>query len=67
MILGESPKILFDLVMARFENDYNPTIYDASCKVKEVGLDRELKRFSKLRIFSDPLHSDNHKSCTENF
>ena len=36
MITGESPSMLFDLVMTRFEDTYNPhIIYDASCLAKE--------------------------------
>ena len=32
MMSGESPAMLFDLIMTRFENDYNPyIIFDASC------------------------------------
>ena len=43
MLSGESPDMLFDLVMTRFEQSYNPyIIYDASCRVKEYGLSREL-------------------------
>ena len=35
MVTGESPKMLFDIIMTRFEEDYNPIIiYDASCKVE---------------------------------
>ena len=56
MVTGESPKILFDIIMTRFEEDYNPTIiYDASCLEKEVGMDREPEWFSELRIVSDPF------------
>ena len=34
MVEGESPRIIFDMVMTRFEEWYNPRIiYDASCKV----------------------------------
>ena len=30
MLTGESPKMLFDIIMTRFEEDYNPQIiYDA--------------------------------------
>ena len=42
MVTGESPIILFDVIMTWFEEDYNPTIiYDASCLEKEVEMDRE--------------------------
>ena len=42
MVSGESPKILFDIIMTCFEEDYNPNIiYDASCVAKEVGIERE--------------------------
>ena len=38
----------FDLVMTRFESDYNSTnIYDASFRCKEMGLNREPGRFLK--------------------
>ena len=68
MITGESPKILFDIIMTRFEQDYNPTIiYNASCKAKEVGMAREPDRFMNLKIVSDPLHSANHTSCSDSF
>ena len=57
MLSGESPEMLFDLIMTRFEPGYNPhIIYDASCRAKEYGLSRELKRFmsilKKHRLFS---------------
>ena len=36
MLSDESPSMLFDLVMTRFEANYNPhLIYDASCLAKE--------------------------------
>ena len=35
MLSGESPSMLFNLVMTRFERDYNPhIIYDATCIAK---------------------------------
>ena len=56
MLSGESPEMLFDLVMTRFEPGYNPhIIYDASCRVKEYGLSR------------DSFHEVNHTSCSEAF
>ena len=43
MISGESPAMLFDLVMTRFEATYNPhLIYDASCLAKEYSYNRAL-------------------------
>ena len=34
--------MLFDIIMTRFEPNYNPNIiYDASCKVKEYGLNEQ--------------------------
>ena len=37
MLSGESPRMLFDIIMTRFEADYNPKIiYDASCKVQSI-------------------------------
>ena len=54
--------------MTRFEDDYSPTIiYDASCRVKEYGLNREPARFSLLRFATDPLHCDNHTTCSQAF
>ena len=68
IIQGESPRIIFDLIMTRFEEDYSPNIvYDASCRIKEYGLNREPARFSKFRFVTDPLHIDNHTSCSETF
>ena len=68
MIQGESPRIIFDIIMTRFEDDYSPTIiYDASCRVKEYGLNREPARFSSLRFATDPLHCDNHTTCSQAF
>ena len=56
MLSGESPSMLFDLVMTRFEDSYNPTIiFDASCLAKEYGLNRKLRRFMKIKICSDRL------------
>lgn len=57
--------MLFDLVMTRFEHNYNPhIIYDASCIAKEFGYNRELRRFMQLSITSDRFHEVNHKSCS---
>ena len=68
MVTGESPRMLFDLVMNRFEENYNPTmIYAAACRAKEVGMNREPQRFSRLRLTSDPLHNDNHTTCASSF
>ena len=55
-------------MMTMFESDYNPEIiYDASCRVKEYGLNRELKRFMSIRITTDEFHQVNHKSCSATF
>ena len=68
MLSGESPAMLFDLVMTRFEHNYNPhIIYDASCIAKEFGYNRELRRFMQLSITSDRFHKINHKSCSNSF
>ena len=68
MVRGESPRIIFDLIMTRFEPEYNPTIiYDASCRAKEMGLNREPGRFLEIKFASDPLHIDNHTTCSASF
>ena len=68
MIQGESPRIIFDLVTTRFDDWYNPNIiYDASCRVKEMGLNREPERFMNILITSDPLHIGNHTTCSDAF
>ena len=60
--------MLFDLVMTRFERGYNPQIiYDASCKINEYGLSRELKRFMSIQITTDRFHEANHSTCSEAF
>ena len=57
--------MLFDLIMTRFENDYNPhIIYDASCLAKEYGYNRELRRFMKLTITTDRFHQCKHSTCS---
>lgn len=68
MLSGESPEMLFDIIMTRFEDDYNPNIiYDASCKLKEYGLNRELARFLNIQITTDRFHECNHTTCTDSF
>ena len=68
MIQGENTLIIFDIIMTIFENDYFPTInYDATCIIKEYGLNREPARFSGLRFATDPLHCDNHSTCSQAF
>lgn len=65
MISGESLSMLFDLVMTRFEANYNPhIIYDASCLAKEYGYNRELRRFMSLAISTDKFHECNHTRCS---
>ena len=68
MVQGESPRIIFDLITTRFEPDYKPNIiYDASCRLKELGLNREPELFMSLLITSDPLHIPNHTTCNQSF
>ena len=68
MMTGESPRMLFEVIMNRFENDYSPDIiYDASCKLKEYALNREPKRFMSIRVTSDSFHENNHKTCSSSF
>ena len=68
MISGESPAMLFDLVMTRFESTYNPhLIYDASCLAKEYGYNREVKRLMHLTITTDRFHECNHSTCSAAF
>ena len=46
MVRGESPRIMFDVIMGRFGDDYNPNFfYDASCRLKEFEMNREPMRF----------------------
>ena len=61
MVQGESPRIMFDTIMGRFEDDYSRNIfYYASCRLKEFGMNREPKRFQDLLITTDPVHCVNH-------
>ena len=51
MLSGESPQMIFYLIMSRFPDNYNPHIkYDNSCKTKEYGLNREPRRFMEIQI-----------------
>ena len=68
MTSGESPQMIFDLVMSGFPSDYSPNIvYDNACKSKEFGLNRETRRFMKLQMTVDKFHQSNHTSCGESF
>ena len=68
MMTWESPCMLFEVIMNRFENDYSPDIiYDASCKLKEYAFNREPKRFMSIRVTSDGFHENNHKTCSSSF
>ena len=68
MVQGESPRIIFDLITTRFEDGYQPNIiYDASCRLKELGLNREPEIFMNMLITSDPFHISNHTTCNMSF
>lgn len=68
MLSGESPSMLFDIIMTRFESNYSPhLIYDASCLTKEYGYNRELRRFMSLNITTDRFHEVNHTRCSAAF
>ena len=68
MLDGESPMMVFDIIMSRFPSNYNPhIIYDNSCKCKEYGLNRETQRFMNIQITTDKFHEDNHTSCASSF
>jgi hypothetical protein len=66
MIKHESPSMIFDITTTRFRNEYNPAwVYDAACKAREFGLNREPKRYCKLLFVSDPFHEKNHTACSQ--
>ena len=66
--MGESPRLIFDIITTRFPLDYNPKwIYDASCRAKELGLNREPHRMMKTVFATDPVHEGNHSRCSESF
>ena len=68
MTTNESPGMLFDIDQCRFPRDYKPTlIYDASCKAKEYGLNRDPERWLDLKVVTDPFHQPNHTNCCESF
>ena len=57
-------------IMTRFgfEKSYNPRIvYEASCRIKEMGVNREPERFLQMKFTSDPLHIDNHATFSDSF
>ena len=68
MTTNESPGMLFDIDQCRFPRDYKPTlVYDASCKAKEYGLNRDPERWMALKVVTDPFHQPNHTNCCEAF
>ena len=68
MIQRELPRIILGLINCRFDEDYNlKIIYDASCRLKEFGLNRKPKRIMDILVTTDPLHVYNHTSCSESF
>ena len=68
MTVNESPGMIFDIFQTRFPRDYRPTIvYDASCKAKEYGLNRETRDWMNIEIVTDPFHQPNHTNCSDSF
>ena len=68
MTKNESPGMIFELDQTRFPRDYKPTwVYDASCKAKEYGLNRDPERWMQMAIVTDPFHQPNHTSCSDTF
>ena len=68
MLSGESPQMIFDIIMSRFPPHYNPNIiYDNSCQTKEYGLNRETRRFMEIQITTDNFHEFNHTACSDSF
>ena len=68
MVMHESPRIIFDIITTRFPSDYNPTwIYDASCRAKETGMNREPRRMMRTFMCTDPVHETNHTRCSTSF
>ena len=55
MVQGKSPHIISDLVTTRFEEWHNSNIiYDDTCRVKEMGLNREPERFMDILVGRQP-------------
>ena len=68
MIMHESPRLIFDIITTRFPLNYNPKwIYDAACRAKELGLNREPRRMMETLFCTDPVHVDNHTRCLESY
>ena len=56
MARGESPSMLFNLVMTRFQENYNPhIIYDASCLGKPTCKKSEVFLNIVQKAFDPPL------------
>ena len=68
MLTGETPEMVFDMIMSRFPDTYKPNIiYDNSCKLKEFGLNRELSHFMDIQITTNKFHEPNHTACSSAF
>ena len=66
--MKESPRLMFDFLQCRCEPEYSPdVIYDASCLLKEFGLNRETRKFMKVLTATDPVHEENHTGCLKTF
>ena len=68
LTMKESPRLMFDFVQTRCEQAYKPdVVYDASCLLKEFGLNRETRRFMEILTATDPVHEENHSGCLKSF
>ena len=68
IIMGESPRLIFDIITTRFPLNYNPKwIYDAACRAKELGLNSEPRRMMQTLFCTDPVHQDNHTRCLASY
>ena len=59
---------MFNFIQCRCELDYNPDVlYDASCLLKEIGLNRETMCFMEILAATNPVKENMYRASKKSF
>jgi hypothetical protein len=64
---AESPRTVFELMLARFRVQPRIIIYDNGCNLSEYVLNRAPAQFKKTAILVDGFHYSSHTNCAPSF
>lgn len=64
---GESPRVVYEVIMSRFKTLPQNVIYDNGCNLSQYILNRTPWIFRRTQVFVDAFHYHSHNNCASCF